>query len=71
MHSLNDEELDEFMEFFQEEIRIDHLKGTDDEFGTPNEFIIRVNEKLAKVDPNEIKSPKIKMVVRMIKGEGM
>ena len=66
MHSLNDEELDEFMGLFEEDIRIDHLKGTDNEFGTPNEFIIRVNDRLLKVNPNKVRSPKIKMVVTMI-----
>ncbi|OGL38399.1 MAG: hypothetical protein A2042_04745 [Candidatus Schekmanbacteria bacterium GWA2_38_11] len=66
MHSFSDEELDEFFGFFSEDITIDHLDGTDDEFGSPNEFIIRVNEKLLKVNPAEVRSPKIKMVVTMI-----
>ncbi|OGL40721.1 MAG: hypothetical protein A3C43_08270 [Candidatus Schekmanbacteria bacterium RIFCSPHIGHO2_02_FULL_38_11] len=69
MHSLDDEELDEFMGLFEEEIKLEHLAGTDDEFGTPNEFIIRVNEKLSRTNPDEIKSPKIKMVVKMIQGQ--
>ena len=57
------------MGLFEEEIKLEHLAGTDDEFGTPNEFIIRVNEKLSRTNPDEIKSPKIKMVVKMIQGQ--
>ena len=67
MHSLDDSELDEFMGLFAEEIKLEHLTGTDDEFGSPNEFIIRVNERLSMVEPGEVKSPKINMVVGLIK----
>jgi len=67
MHALEEEELNELFSIFNEEMVIPHLEGCDDEFGTPNEFIKNMDKKLIEVNPSELKSPKVRMLVEMLK----
>ena len=70
MHSLNEEELNELFGIFNEEIVIEHLEGSDDMFGTPNEYIKNMYETLLSVNPSEIKSEKVKLLVSMLLKRG-
>ncbi|MBI5376567.1 MAG: NAD(P)/FAD-dependent oxidoreductase [Candidatus Schekmanbacteria bacterium] len=70
MHSLDEEELNELFGIFSEEIVIEHLEGSDDMFGTPNEYIKNMYETLLSVNPSEIKSQKVKLLVSMLLKRG-
>ena len=70
MHSLDEEDLNELFGIFNEEIVIDHLKGSDDMFGTPNEYIKNMYKTLLSVKSSEIKSQKVRLLVSMILKRG-